>query len=97
MFSTFTTRGGYRLIIRAVDVRSFEDDIGGESCTLIWEPTPGQLMDRTIMGTAEENLNRLKQEEVEALIAAEKLRQRADRVERGRQPMTMRTFREGQS
>lgn len=95
MFSIFTTRGGKALIVRAVDIRSFED-VNGSTCTLIWEPTPGQLMDREIADTAVENLNRLKQEETEALIAAEKLRQRqaqqidqANAVQRGRQSMRM--------
>lgn len=88
MFSTFTTRGGKALIVRAADIRSFEDATGS-TCTMIWEPTPGQLMDREVADTAVENLNRLKQEETEALLAAERLRQRPE-VQRGRQSLRMR-------
>ncbi len=75
MFSQFTTPTGRTLIVRAIDIRVLEDAKDGV-CTLIWEPTPGQLMDRTILGTAVENLDRLKQEETDALIAAEKVRPR---------------------
>lgn len=74
MFSTFTTRGGRALIIRAIDLRMLEDAADG--CTILWEPTPGQLMDRAIQGTAQENMDRLRAEETEMLIAAERLRAR---------------------
>lgn len=94
MFSQFTTRSGRTLIIRAIDIRSFEDS-ASDTSTIIWEPTPGQLMDRAILGTAQENLNRLKQEETEALIASEKIRQRqtqgypAEPIGRGKQSMQL--------
>lgn len=94
MFSQFTTRGGKTLIIRAVDIRVFEDDTH-DTCTISWEPTPGKIMDRAIMGSAVENLERLKQEETEALIAAEKVRQRqaqgypTEPVQRGMQSLKM--------
>jgi len=90
MFSTFTTDNG-KLIVRAVDISTLEDTPKG--CMLIWEPTPGQLMDRTIHGTAEENMDRLRQEETDALIAAERMRQQQQRqpIERGRQSLRMRS------
>jgi len=93
MFSTFTTQAGYTLIIRALDIRSFENGVSADSCTMIWEPTPGQLMDRDIRGTAEDNMDRLRQEETDALIAAEKIRQQQARqpIERGRQSLRMRS------
>lgn len=89
MFSTFTNYDGCTLIVRAVDIRSFENDKDGDCCVMVWEPTRGQLMDRTIRGTAEENMARLRQEETDALIAAERIRQRPD-VQRGRQSLRMR-------
>lgn len=81
MFSTFTTNLGHTLLIRSVDMRVIEDTVSG--CVIIWEPTPGQLMDRLIQGTAQENLDRLKAEEMAAIDAAQ--RQQA-RVAQG-QPM----------
>jgi hypothetical protein len=75
MFSKFITRGGRALLIRSIDMRSLEDGEPG-GAVLVWEPTPGQLMDRTIKGTADENMARLRQEESAMLIASEKLRQR---------------------
>lgn len=95
MFSHFVARGGYDLFVRAIDIRSFEDCITMGECILLWEPTTGQLMDRIILGTAEENLNRLKQEETDALIAAEKIRQRQssgyppEPIQRGKQSLRM--------
>lgn len=68
MFSTFTTDNG-TLIVRAVDIRSLSDIPAG--CELTWDG--GSAI---ILGTAQENLDRLRQEETEALIAAEKIRQR---------------------
>ncbi len=88
MFSQFTTPTGRTLIVRAIDIRVLEDAKDGV-CVLIWEPTPGQLMDRTIEGTSIENLDRLKREETDALIAAERVRQSQQRVERGMQSLKM--------
>lgn len=87
MFSTFTTKSGKTLLIRAVDMRVLEDTSNG--CVLIWESTPGQLMDRNIQGTAQENLDRLKAEEMAAIAAAQRQQAMAERVERGRDMQRM--------
>ena len=73
MFSTFTKPDGRLLFIRAIDIRRLEDTISG---TLLVFDECGGAQELIISGTAQENLDRLKQEETEALIAAEKLRQR---------------------
>lgn len=87
MFSTFTTDDG-KLIVRAVDIRSLRDTPKG--CQLVYGDTG---MGTIIHGTAEENMDRLRQEETDALIAAERMRQQQARqpVERGRQSLRMRT------
>jgi len=87
MFSTFTTDNG-KLIVRAVDIKSLEDTAKG--CRLTWGDTG---MGTIIHGTAEENMDRLRQEETDALIAAERMRQQQQRkpIERGRQSLRMRT------
>lgn len=93
MFSQFTLKDGRDLIIRAIDLRSLMDTIYG--CELQYEPTRGIIHDHLIAGTAQENMDRLKQEETEALIAAEKIRQRQsqgyppDPIGRGKQAMRM--------
>jgi len=91
MFSTFTTDHG-DLIVRAVDIRALVDTPKG--CRLLSETTPGQLMEHLIHGTAAENMARLRQEETDALIAAEQIRQRNQGapapVQRGRQSLRMR-------
>lgn len=75
MFSQFTLwRTGGSLFVRAVDIRALRDL--DDHSVLVFETTPGHVSDMDVVGTAEENLNRLKQEEAEALLAAEKLRQR---------------------
>jgi hypothetical protein len=92
MFSIFTILEG-SLIIRAIDIRSLADTDHG--CRLMWEPIPGKEYAASILGTAEENLNRLKQEETDALIAAEKIRQRQssgyppEPIQRGKQALRM--------
>jgi hypothetical protein len=85
MFSTFTTDDG-KLIVRAVDIRSLQDTPKG--CKLTWDVGTSAI----IHGTAAENMDRLRQEETDALIAAEQLRQRQQRpeVQRGRQSLRMR-------
>lgn len=93
MFSVFVKLDGGNLIIRAIDLRRLEDTPDGAQ--IAWDEC-GESNDCLIQGTAQENLDRLKQEETEALIAAEKLRQRqaqqidqANAVQRGRQSMRM--------
>ncbi len=93
MFSTFTTTDADHLIIRAIDIRRLEDHHPG-ACVLAWEEG-NSIETRLISGSAEENLNRLKQEETDALIAAEKLRQRQssgyppEPIQRGKQSIRM--------
>jgi hypothetical protein len=88
MFSTFTTDDG-KVIVRAVDIRSLQDTAKG--CRLTWGDTSS--FSAIIHGTAEENMDRLRQEETDALIAAERMRQQQQRqpIERGRQSLRMRT------
>jgi len=92
MFSVFTKVNGSKLIIRAVDLRRLED--GLDATEIAWDEC-GESITSYIQGSAQENLDRLKAEETEALIAAEKLRQRqaqglpAEPVQRGRQTMRM--------
>ena len=75
MFSTFTLWLEHgSIFVRAVDIRVLRDI--DDHCILVFEVTSGQLTEVLIHGTAQENLDRLKQEETEALIAAEKVRQR---------------------
>jgi len=87
MFSTFTTDDG-KLIVRAVDIRALQDTSKG--CRLTWGDVGSTAI---IHGTAEENMDRLRQEETDALIAAEKIRQQQARqpIERGRQSLRMRS------
>jgi len=92
MFSVFVKLDGSHLIIRAVDLRRLEDlEHGAE---VAWDEC-GSSYARAIQGSAQENLDRLKAEETDALIAAEKIRQRqaqglpAEPVQRGRQTMRM--------
>jgi hypothetical protein len=73
MFSTFTKLDDRALIIRAIDVRRFEDTVNG---TLLVFEECGGAQEVLIQGTAQENMDRLKAEETELLIASEKLRQR---------------------
>lgn len=73
MFSRFETQNGV-IYIRSIDIRFIEDGEG--ACRLMWEPVQGDPLSRTIQGTADENMARLRQEESEALQAAERLRQR---------------------
>jgi hypothetical protein len=66
MLSTFTTSDG-TLIIRTQDIRRIED--APEETTLAyWEE--GHMVYRPIQGTARENLDRLKQEELDEIAAA---------------------------
>jgi len=90
MFSTFTTDNG-KLIVRAVDIRSLQDTAKG--CRLTWGVGDELTFNEIIHGTAEENMDRLRQEETDALIAAEKIRQQQARqpIERGRQSLRMRS------
>ena len=92
MFSVFVKLDGSQLIIRAIDLRRLEDSPHG---TIVGWDEGASMVERFIQGTAQENLDRLKAEETEALIAAEKLRARqaqglpAEPVQRGRQTMRM--------
>lgn len=90
MLSTFTTNGGRRLIIRSEDVRRLEDQQGG-GCLLVWVEG-AENASTLITGTADENLVRLRTEELDAVEAAERMRRRlqngypATPVPRGKTP-----------
>lgn len=67
MLSTFTTGYG-TLIIRTQDIREISDAEGG--CLLLyWLET--RIATASIQGTARENLDRLKQEELDEITAME--------------------------
>jgi len=95
MFSRFETEDG-ALYVRNVDIRDIRDvrwrettlDAYETHAIIDWETTQGRINTAHIKGTADENMARLRQEESEALQAAERLRQNAMRVERGKQPMS---------
>lgn len=89
MFSTFTIRetglgsGAHvidatlpkrELVIRSEDLRRLEDLPSG-GCVVQWVELD-QLFHQTVEGTARENLERLRREELEAVAEAQKLQQR---------------------
>lgn len=75
MFSTFTTKDG-TLILRTQDVRRLEDrphnDGESSTCVVVWVENEHSLepLCRDVLGTARENLDRLKAEELAAVKAA---------------------------
>jgi hypothetical protein len=73
MFCTFTTEQG-ALIIRSEDIRSLTDRVDG--CAVMWV-IGDQVYNSHVQGTAQENLDRLRDEEIKALDAAQRLQQRA--------------------
>lgn len=78
MFCTFTTDQG-TLIIRTEDVRRIEDEhvrADATRCAVEWTPNGVDLHIRHVDGTARENLDRLRDEEIKAIEAAQKLQSR---------------------
>lgn len=88
MLSTFTTEHG-TLIIRTQDIRRIEDT-EGEGCRLAWNEEDGSHFAK-IEGTAQENLDRLKAEELDAIAQAEArqlaAQQAQQRVQQGFPPI----------
>lgn len=90
MFCTFTTRQGRTLIIRTEDIRCLYDQQEG-GCRVTWLIGTEEREHSDIEGTARENLERLKREELEAIDKAQQLQQRQGNglpilpVPRGRQ------------
>ena len=72
MFSTFTISTG-ALIIRTQDIRRIED-VDNETVLSYW--MEGHMEHRPIIGGAEENLDRLKQIEMAAYLAAQQAQAR---------------------
>lgn len=72
MFSTFIKLDGHDLIIRAVDLRRLEDTPDGT--LIVWDEC-GVGARAKIEGTAQENLNRLKAEEIAALAQQQRMQQ----------------------
>ncbi len=93
MFSTFPTKHG-ALIIRTEAIRRLEDQEEDASpvCYVEWWRDDGESESRPIQGTAAENFERLKREELAAIDAAQKAQQRAGNgfpmlpTQRGRMP-----------
>lgn len=73
MFCRFTTREGKALIIRTEDVRALLDCNDG--CNLTWL-VGDEARFMTVQGTADENLARLKAEELAAIAEMQKLQPR---------------------
>lgn len=99
MWSTFTLKTGdaatdvitpRHLVIRSADMRKLKDT-GDGVCKIWWqeEGYDGWAVEE-VMGTALENLERLRQEELAMVAAAERLRERHDKglpivpIQRGR-------------
>lgn len=74
MFSRFTTPDGEALYVRTVDVRRLED-LPDRCCLVCWNED-GDAQSRVVAGTAQENFERLKQEELAMLMEAQKYEQR---------------------
>lgn len=74
MFCTFTTRGGRSLIIRTEDIRQLSDQEDG-GCSVTWL-VGNDARFATVQGTAHENLDRLRAEELAAIERAQRLQQR---------------------
>lgn len=94
MFSQFILLEGGSLFIRSADLRTLKDV--DDHAYIEWASNDTHANGAHVTGTAEENLNRLKQEETDALIAAEKLRQRQssgyppEPIQRGMQSLKVR-------
>ncbi len=73
MLSTFTTKDGL-LVIRSEDLRRIEDRGGGCLITFL---IGNEQMDRPILGTAQENLDRISAEERAALATYTEMQARA--------------------
>lgn len=89
MFSTFTKHDDRALLVRTQDLRFIEDVAGGD--TEIGYEVAGVLHTQSIQGTATENLERLRAEELAAMAFAQRLQQREQSglpllpIKRGRQ------------
>lgn len=73
MFCKFTARGGKTLIIRTEDIRGMLDTTDG--CEVTWL-IGGEDRTMAVQGTADENLARLKAEELAAITEMQKLQAR---------------------
>lgn len=74
MFCTFITKEGRTLIIRTEDIRQLLDREDG-GCTVTWLVGNDPHF-TTVEGAAQENLDRLRAEELQAIEAAQRLQQR---------------------
>lgn len=90
MLSTFITEHG-TLIVRTQDLRRIEDEptykdfamndltIIGTQCVVEWERVGNTLNHRVVIGTAAENLARLRAEEFAAIAESAQYQQRIDK------------------
>lgn len=84
MLTTFTTKDGL-LVIRAEDLRRIEDvpaapwngAAPAHACEVEWAPTGQELICRFVLGTAQENLDRIVAEEMKILATHQDMQKRA--------------------